>query len=111
MAWFKGLAAAQRIAMGIIAALMLIWAAWFVYDLLTASDKVKGRLGETQTEAAIASGKEATQTVGKQGETETTRNQSTKDMQDEVNKAETDSTAHAAGSSFLCDNFGICGEE
>ncbi len=95
----------------IAAGIAAIFALVFVYDLLTASDKVKGRLGENQTDAAVESGQEAVKTVGDQAETETKRNQSTKEMQDEVNKTDNASDAHTAGSSFLCDNFGICTEE
>lgn len=95
----------------ILAGVTAIWAVWFVYDLLTASTKTKARLGENQTEAAIQSGQDAVSTVGAQGETETARNQSTKEMQNEVNEADNVADAHAAGSDWLCEYASICPQE
>jgi hypothetical protein len=100
-----------RLAGYIIAALAALWAIWFVYDLLTASGKVKGRLGENQTEAALESGKDAVSTVGAQGKTESDREKSVAKMKDKVNESQDTAGAHAAGANFLCLDFGICPEE
>lgn len=95
----------------IAAVIAALWAVWFVYDLLTAGDKVKARLGENQTDAAIESGKDAVNTTGDQSTKETERDNSTKDMQNEVNKTDNPSDAHAVGAGWLCNDFGICPEE
>lgn len=111
MMWFKGLAVAQRIAIAVIAALLLIGAVMFVYDLFTASDKVEARLGDNTADAAIASGKDAVGTVGTQAEVEADRERDLSTAKGKVNEADDTASAHAAGSDFLCDNFGICAEE
>jgi len=111
LTWIKGLAVAQRIALAVIAALIIIGAVWFVYDLFTASDKVKARIGANQTEAAVISGADAVNTTGDQSKTEAARTTKTEDMKNEVNKAEDAAGAHTAGANFLCDNFGICAEK
>lgn len=50
------------------AGIAALWAIWFVYDLLTAGDKVKARLGANQTDAAIESGADAVDTLGAAGD-------------------------------------------
>lgn len=100
-----------RIALYGIAVLAALYAVWFVYDLLTASGKVKGRLGENQAEAALESGQDAVSTVGKQGQTESDREKSVSQMKDKVDEAQDTAGAHAAGADFLCDSFGVCPEE
>jgi hypothetical protein len=111
MLWFKGLALAQKIAIGVIAALVAMWILWFAYDLLTASDKVKGRLGQNQADAAISSATDAVGTVGDQAQTEALRERDLDGVKKDVDEADDTSGAHDAGATFLCDNFGICSQE
>lgn len=100
-----------RLALYGIAVLAALYAAWFAYDLLTSSGKVKGRLGENQTEAALESGQEAVSTVGNQGKAENDREKAVSKMKERVDEAQDTAGAHAAGSDFLCHDFGICPEK
>lgn len=100
-----------RLAGYIAAGLAALWALWFVYDLLTATNKVKAKLGENTTEAAIESGKDAVNSTGDQAAKENELKDKTEEMKNELDKTDNADDAHGVGSSFLCDTFDICAEE
>lgn len=95
------------IAAGIAAILLFL----FAYNLLTASDKVKGRLGENQTDAAVESGSDAMETTGDQAAKEDETDKGVKGTNDAIDEA--DDAAGVADAAFdgLCDNFGFLCEE
>ncbi len=109
--FLRSLSPILRIVLGLVLLIALIWGFLFVRDLFTGSAKVEAKIGTEQAGAAIASGQDATSTVGQQSETEAARGRSVADMKEDVDNAETGSDAHAAGAGWLCLDFGICPEE
>lgn len=95
----------------IAAGIAALWAVWFVYDLLTASDKVKGRLGANQTDAAVQSGSDSVETTGNQAASEDETDEDVKGTNDAIDEASTADGVVDAAFDGLCDNFGICSEE
>ena len=95
----------------IAAGVAALWAVWFVYDLLTASDKVKGRLGANQTDAAVESGSDAVETVGGQGASEDEIDDKVEGIGNDIDKADDPDGVDAAARDGLCFDFGICSEE
>lgn len=71
----------------VIAGFTALYAVWFIYDLLTGSDKIKAKLGVNQTDAAINSGKEAVKTIGDNSTNEDKIDKKTKETSDEIRDA------------------------
>lgn len=86
---------------------------WWGYSTFVGGSraKVEARLNKEQAEAAIASGTDALETVDAQGETEAYRDAQVKELEKELNDAETSSDAHATGAGWLCVNFNICDKD
>ncbi len=104
----RALSPLMKLIFALALALALIVAFLFVRDLFTGAARTEAKLGTAQADGAIQSGQDAAGTVGGQAETEAARERSVADMQKEVNDAEDDSGAHAAGAGWLCNDFGIC---
>ena len=108
MPWLKGLPMPAKLIGAILAAIAALWAVLFVYDLFTAGDKVKARLGANQTDAAIESGADAVDTVGAAGDRDDATDRNTKDITDDVQNADNAVDADAAGRDGLCSYFDLC---
>jgi hypothetical protein len=59
-----------KVLLGVVAALLVVWALWWVYSTITAKPKAEAKLRGNQVEAAQESGKDAVNTVGAAGERE-----------------------------------------
>lgn len=108
ISFIRALPLLGKIVLAAALALVLIFAFMFVRDLFTGTAKTEAKLATGQADAALQSGQDTATTVGRQAETEATRERSVADMQKKVDDAETAADAHSAGAGWLCDNFGIC---
>lgn len=111
MTWFKGLKAVWKVVVVILAALFIFLAYNFVDDLFSKGDETSAELSENQAEAAVESGRDAVNTVTNQYTREVERTETVRVIQNEVNNAQDFHSAHTAGASGLCVNFGICSED
>jgi type 1 glutamine amidotransferase len=111
MNWFKGLKAVWKLVVVLATALFLFLAYNFVDDFFSKEDEVKAEISQNQADAAVESGKDAVNTVTNQYTKEIERTETVRVIQNEVNNAKDFHSAHAAGASGLCDNFGVCSQE
>lgn len=92
---------------GVIGAILLIWAVVFVYNLLTGKPKAEARLGRNTTEAALESGRDAVQSVGEVQASSDATDATTRQNAAEIHSApgsdaKVASTATDAGIRALC---------
>jgi len=109
--WFDGLSLAWKIAVGVIAALLLWLAYNFVSDLFTGTAKVEARLGTEQAGAAIESGQDAVDTVGSNQDASDQTDDKVEGIQDDVDEADSSAGATSAGLGGLCEQFSVGCEE
>jgi len=105
--WAKGLSLATKL----IIVVVLIWVAVFVYELMTAGDKTRARLGENQADAAIESGADAVGAVGRQADSDRGLDAKVQETGNAIDRAEDGAGVDAAGRDGLCDIAGLCPEE
>lgn len=108
---FKGLSLIWRIIVTVLVVVALIWAGAFVRSLIIGDNAVKARLGTEQTDAALNSGRDAVNTAGNVANSADELDKQAGETKSEVDKAEDTHGAHSAGSSGLCDDFGICADD
>jgi len=80
----------------IAAVIAALWAVWFAYDLLTAGDKARAKLGANQTDAAVASGTDAVETVGNRNATEKKIDDKTESVNNEIRNSDNASDIYDA---------------
>lgn len=85
---FKGLTMTTKLILGAVAALLIVFALWWLYATITAKPKAEARLGKNQTEAAQQSGEDAVNTVGAAGEREAGIDETTRTNEREIRNAE-----------------------
>lgn len=105
---FNGLSLVWRLVIAVLIAGALIWGGLFVRSLIIGDKAVKARLGTEQTDAALKSGRDAVNTAGDVAKGADELDKQAGETKSEVDQAEDTHGAHSAGSSGLCDDFGIC---
>lgn len=106
---WKALSLARRIAMGALVMLVICLAAWWLVATLVGGKtaKVEARINQNQTAAAIASGSDAVETIGRQIAAEDEDDVITKGNADEIRNAQgadapVDPDVAGAGRRGLC---------
>jgi hypothetical protein len=111
MAFIRSLTPLGKGIMALALLIVVVLAFMFVRNLMTGTARTEARLGTEQADAAVESGRDATQSVGGQSETEAERERSVGELRKDVDDAKDADDAHAAGAGWLCNNFGICPEK
>ncbi len=102
MPWFKALPLARKALVALGAIILSIAILWGAYRLLTGGERVRARLGENQTGAAIESGKDAVSASGAVAKSETDRTTTAEGAKVDVRNAKTGADADAAARRGLC---------
>ena len=103
MTWFTGLALARKALVALGALILVIALLWGAYRLITGGERVKARLGENQTGAAIESGKDAVGASGAVAKSEADRTKTAEGAKADVRNAKTGADADAAARRGLCE--------
>ena len=95
----------------VVAAVIAIVGFNFVTDLVSRGPQKQAEIAEARADAAIESGQDAVNITTETTYREIERIETVRTIKEEVDNAEDFDSAHAAGSSGLCDNFGVCPAE
>jgi hypothetical protein len=106
--FLKGLTVARRVMLALAALLIMTLAFNFINGLLSRNAITKAKIGENQSEAAIQSGSDAVDTIGRQSASERAGERNIKDLQNDLNKTDNIDQSHSVGVGRLCADQGIC---